>query len=459
MYVASVQVPTAEGQPLDVESLRRMHESVRRTHETITRSSAHPVGVASHYGAPQPTYGDQPGGRSYSQPSTSKYNYPSSTSYSDNWSYSSDLHHQSQHGSDSTRTTRSDSSYYHTPSAYEDYPYATPTSEVGMSKGGEEGTSSRHSYGTDYSEELTAQMGKLDVAGGGSQRNYTPSDGSEYTSTSSSSSLAYNTASVATATTDEGATPYSSSFYDAVSTTWSRSIGVNSGSLYEDSANMHHHGYDAISSVPSSSGTVTSGSGYPVVPTACSVTEQQLRERVRLLEQVVKQKDMTIQEQQSQLKYSGPKTYQDPTIISPGPATLYSSGSLPSPHHSGLLQHAYGTPPSISPQATMQHIQYLSHNPAAAAGATFYTHQPPPGYASHRWSGPLSTPMAGGQYTSPPGSLPAQQTITPPGTHLVGVLHHSGPILLPAAPAPTPPPSRPVGIMSITDMVCVIAEV
>ena len=470
---------SADSRPLDVESLRRMHESVKRAYETVPRASSHMVGGALDYGSSsQSAYEPQAGGRSYSQPASSrKFSYPSSTSYSDNWPYTSESHKpspSSQHipedlpttHSDTAyyhtpATTPSDSAYYHTPSTFAEYPYATTAADIVASPSAvparEDRNSSRHSYTTDYSDELTSQMSKLDV--GGAHRSYQSTTiAGEYTSNSlsqSSSSSAFSASAVTTG--HDSAPPQTSSQYGgAPSTSWyegdsSSRYDSASSSLYDVTAGIQHSsgsgGYGSISSTPSSSGmTVTSGSGYPVVPTACSTTEQQLRERVRQLEQMVQQKDVTIEEQRSQLKYSGPqKLYQDPTLISPGPATLYSSGSLSSPHHSGLLQQAYGTPPSISPQATMQHVHYYSHTGAPAAGAGFYTPQPPPGYPSHRWSGPLSAPMTGGQYPSPPGSLPAQQTITPPGTHLVSVIHpHSGPILMPATATPTAPPPRQV---------------
>lgn len=487
-----------------------------------SRSSSHGMGGVSDYSASQTAYEGQSavGGRSYNQPATSssKFSYPgasttypSSTSYSDDWAYSSNTQAPRSHSSDELAITSShsdsayyhapsstsdsayyhnpstsDSAYYHTPSSFEDYPFATSASDIGPSSSSknavsvslsEERQSSRHSFG-DYSDDISSQMSKLDVGGansgnGGGFKGYQSSEGDDFGSTSLgqslSSSLAQGVSQSMSAVSSEGksfAPPQTSSQYSATSTasSWyeatapSTRYDVTSGPLYEVTSSLHHSRYGPISSTPSSSGTVTSGSGYPVVPTAISMTEQQLRERVRLLEQMVKQKDVTIEEQRSQLKYSGPqKLYQDPTMISPGPASLYSSGSLPSPHHSGLIQHAaaaYGTPPSISPQATMQHVQYYPHThtglpgggsaagtAGVAGGTAFYTPQPAPGF-SHRWSGPLNPSIigGGGQYSSPPGSLPAQQTITPPGTHLLGVLH-PGPILMQAAAAtPTPPP-------------------
>jgi hypothetical protein len=523
-----------DSRPLDVETLRRMHESVKQAYTTpAARSSTHAMGGVTNYGAPSQTvYEVQSavGGQSFNQPgapsSSSKFSYsatsapypPTSTTYcDDSWpAYSADtqaprtqnsgdLAGTSAH-SDSTyyrdpsssadaaaayyhAPTTSDSAYYHTPSSFEDYPFATSASDniPSSSKNAvsvtlpEERRSSRHSF-TDYGEDISSQMSKLDVggasggSGSGGYKGYQSSEVGDFGSTSLAQSV---TQSMSAAASSEGKSlvpPQTSSQYDVTtaSSSWyegapsSSRYDVTSGPLYEVTSSLHHSGYGAISSTPSSSGTVTSGSGYPVVPTAISVTEQQLRERVRHLEQMVKQKDDTIEEQRSQLKYSGPqKLYQDPTMISPGPASLYSSGSLPSPHHSGLIQHAaaaaaYGTPPSISPQATMQHVQYYSHTAvpggnaaavgvgaAGAGGTAFYTPQPAPGFPSHRWSGPLNPSIvgsSGGQYPSPPGSLPAQQTITPPGTHLL--LHHaSGPILMQTAPAtPTPPPPpRPVG--------------
>ena len=437
-----------------------MHETVKRTYEVVDRPPTHAVGGASDYGTPQVVYETQSSGRSYTQPP--KFNYPSSTSYSDNWPYSSESHQAPpQHTSGDLPTTHSDPAYYHTPSSFEEYSYATSGADMATSKTvvsiPEERSSSRHSYApaTDYSDELTSQMSKLDV--NRAQRSYqTPTDSGDYTSSTSlgqgSTSSAYSTSSVDVVTTvDEPPLLQTSSRYDTASSSWydgssSSRYDVTSGPLYEATASGHHGGYGSISSTPSSSGmTVTSGSGYPVVPTACSNTEQQLRERVRQLEQMVQQKDVQIEEQRSVLKYSGPqKLYQDHAVISPaGPASLYSSGSLSSPHHSGLLQHAYGTPPSISPQATMQHVGYYPHA-GAPAGTAYYSAQPTHGYSSHRWSGPLSAPMTGGQYPSPPGSLATQQTITPPGTHLVSVLH-SGPIqLVPTAATPTQPPPRQV---------------
>ena len=497
-------------------------------------SSTHPMGGVTDYSVPSqtPVYEGQSavggGGQGYNQPgvsSASKFgysaasgSYPTSTTYSDDsWAYSADAAPQaprtqnsgdlagtsSSHSdsayyrdpsssSDATAyyhtPTTSDSTYYHAPSSnFEDYPFATSASDIvpPSSKNAassvslpEERRSSRQSF-TDYGEDISSQMSKLDVggasgSGSGGYKGYQSSEVSDFGSTSLAPSIAQSMSAISS----EGkslAPPQTTSQYDVTSaasswyegTSSSSRYDVTSGPLYEVTSSLHHSGYGSISSTPSSSGTVTSGSGYPVVPTAISVTEQQLRERVRHLEQMVKQKDDTIEEQRSQLKYSGPqKLYQDPTIISPGPASLYSSGSLPSPHHSGLIQHAaaaaaYGTPPSISPQATMQHLQYYSHTAvpggnaaavgvgtAGAGGTAFYA---PPGLPSHRWSGPLNPSIVaggggggGGQYPSPPGSLPAQQTITPPGTHLL--LHHaSGPILMQTAPAtPTPPPPRPV---------------
>lgn len=456
---------SADSRALDVETLRRMHENVKRTYGPVAHSANHGVGGVSGYGTSQTVYEAPPTGRSYTQPPpSSKYNYPSSTSYSDNWPYSSETQQLARHNSDDMPTTQSDSAYYHTPSTYEDYPYASSAADVVTSKNAvtlaEERSGSRHSYvtGTDYSEELTSQMNQLNVSGGGHVTYQTSTD-TPSTIGQSSTSSAFSAASIAMVpSVEEPPTlPQTSSRYEGTSSSWydsasSSRYDVTSGSLYEVTAGGgHHSGYGSISSTPSSSGmTVTSGSGYPVVPTACSNTEQQLRERVRQLEQMVKQKDVTIEEQRSQLKYSGPqKVYQDAAMISPGPATLYSSGSLSSPHHSGLLQHAYGTPPSISPQATMQHVGYYPHAGAPTAGTAYYTAQPA-GYSSQRWSGPLSAPLTGNQYPSPPGSLPAQQTITPPGTHLVGVLHHSGPILMPATATPTPPPQRQVQVRVCT---------
>ena len=447
-----VQVSTDSG-PLDIESLRRMHENVKRSFQTVAHSSPRGMGGASDFVTPQPVYNTQTRG-SYTQPPSSKFTYQPNTSYSENWPYSSETHppppqpQPHTHSPDDQPTTHSGSVYYHTPSTYEGYSYVTSTTDTTTSKGAaasvpadETSSSSRLSY-TEYNDDLTSQMNKLDI--GGSHRSYQSTDGGDYVSTtlgqSSPPPTSYSVAAIVSSE-ETSVPPYTSSQYD---------VTASSG---------HHPTYGSISSMPSSSGmTVTSGSNYPVVPTARSETEQQLRERVRQLEQMVKQKDVTIEEQRSQLKYSGPQTlYQDPTIISPGPATLYSSGSIPSPHHSGLIQHAYGGPPSISPQGTMQHVQYYSHTPVPAAGGAtpqahptvqatpagtaFYTPQSALGYSSHRWSGPLSTPVAGGQYPSPPGSLPAQQTVTPPGTHLVGVLHHSSPILMPAAAAAPPPPA------------------
>ena len=508
--------------PLDVDSLRRRHENIKRTYETSAHSlnhgmggaSTHTVGVVPNYSTSQQVaYEGQSAaaGRTYSQPvppPSSKFSYQvntsyptntahpntTSTTYPDNWAYSSDTH--TPHSDDQTTsdtayyhapTTSSadpayyhtpsttDSAYYHAPSSFEEYPFATSASDIATTSSknsmssvsvSEERRNSRHSF-SDYSDDLTSQMTKLDVGGGSGApyKTYQTTEAGDYGSTTlgqSSSSLAYSAPpSVSAVSSEENsvAPPQTNSRYEVTSaSSWyegppssssSRYSGT-SGVLYDVTSSIHQSGYGSISSTPSSSGmTVTSGSGYPVVPTAISVAEQQLRERVRQLEQIVKQKDDTIEEQRSQLKYSGPqKLYQDPTLMSSGPASLYSSGSLPSPHHSGLLQHTvYGTPPSISPQATMQHVQYYSHaavpGGVAAAGTAFYTPQPAPGFSSHRWSGPLNPPLAGGQYPSPPGSLPAQQTITPPGTHLVGVLHHSGPILMPAA-TPTPPPARQV---------------
>ena len=535
----TVQAP-ADSRPLDVETLRRLHESVKQAYTTGTTaprhaSSTHPMGGVTDYSVPSqtPVYEGQSavggGGQGYNQPgvsSASKFgysvasgSYPTSTTYSDDsWAYSADAAPQaprtqnsgdlagtaSSHSdsayyrdpsssSDATAyyhtPTTSDSTYYHAPSSnFEDYPFATSASDIvpPSSKNAassvslpEERRSSRQSF-TDYGEDVSSQMSKLDVggasgSGSGGYKGYQSSEVSDFGSTSLAPSIAQSMSAISS----EGkslAPPQTTSQYDVTSaasswyegTSSSSRYDVTSGPLYEVTSSLHHSGYGSISSTPSSSGTVTSGSGYPVVPTAISVTEQQLRERVRHLEQMVKQKDDTIEEQRSQLKYSGPqKLYQDPTIISPGPASLYSSGSLPSPHHSGLIQHAaaaaaYGTPPSISPQATMQHVQYYSHTAvpggkaaavgvgtAGAGGTAFYA---PPGLPSHRWSGPLNPSIVagggggggGGQYPSPPGSLPAQQTITPPGTHLL--LHHaSGPILMQTAPAtPTPPPPRPV---------------
>ena len=488
-----------------------------------SRSSTHGMGGVSDY----TMYEGQSavGGRSYNQPgassSSAKFNYAAtSTSYppstDDNWAYSSDTqtprtqnsgdlavtsshsdsayyHDPSSSSADSASyyhtPATSDSAYYHTPSSFEEYPFATSASDISPSPSknavsvslSEERRNSRHSY-SDYGDDISSQMSKLDVGsangsgGGGGYKGYQSSEAGDFGSTSlgQSSSLAQSVSQSLPAVSSEGksiAPPQTSSQYDVSSaaSSWYEGVSssgsrydVTSGPLYEVTSSLHHSGYGPISSTPSSSGTVTSGSGYPVVPTAISMTEQQLRERVRQLEQMVKQKDVTIEEQRSQLKYSGPqKLYQDPTMISPGPTSLYSSGSLPSPHHSGLIQHAaYGTPPSISPQATMQHVQYYSHTAvpggnatvgvgaAGAGGAAFYAPQPAPGFPSHRWSGPLNPSIVGGgggQYPSPPGSLPTQQTITPPGTHLLGVLHHtSGPILMQAAPAPTPPPPRQV---------------
>ena len=497
-----------------------------------SRSSSHGMGGVSDYSASQIAYEGQSvvGGRSYNQPGTSSssskfsypatsISYPTSTTYADdNWAYSSvtqtprtqnsdDLaittshsdsayyHDPSSSSADSASyyhtPATSDSTYYHTPSSFGDYPFATSASDVAPSSSknaasvslSEERCNSRHSY-TDYGDDISSQMSKLDVggasgSGGGGYIGYQSSEAGDFGSTSLgqdlSSSLAQGVSQSLPAVSSEGksiAPPQTSSQYDvsSVASSWYEGASssnsrydVTSGPLYEVTSSLHHSGYGSISSTPSSSGTMTSGSGYPVVPTAVSVTEQQLRERVRQLEQMVKQKDVTIEEQRSQLKYSGPqKLYQDPTMISPGPTSLYSSGSLSSPHHSGLIQHAaYGTPPSISPQATMQHVQYYSHTAvpggsaavgvgaAGAGGTAFYTPQHAPGFPSHRWSGPLNPSIVGGgggQYPSPPGSLPTQQTITPPGTHLLGVLHHpSGPILMQAAPAtPTPPPPRQV---------------
>lgn len=486
------------------------------------------MGGVTDYSAPSqtPVYEGQSavgGGQSYNQPvasssSASKFSYPATsasyptgTTYSDDsWAYSADtpqaprtqnsgdLAGTSSSHSDSTyyresssssdpayyhAPATSDSTYYHAPSSFEDYPFATSASDIvpPSSKNAassvslpEERRSSRHSF-TDYGEDISSQMSKLDVggasgSGNGGYKGYQSSEVGDFGSTSLAQSIAQSMSAVSSegkflappqTTSQYDVTSASSSWYEGTSS--SSHYDVTSGPLYEVTSSLHHSGYGSISSIPSSTGTVTSGSGYPVVPTAISVTEQQLRERVRHLEQMVKQKDVTIEEQRSQLKYSGPqKLYRDPTMISPGPASLYSSGSLPSPHHSGLIQHAaaaaFGTPPSISPQATMQHVQYYSHTAvpggnatavgvgaAGAGGAAFYT---PPGLPSHRWSGPLNPSIVGGggggQYPSPPGSLPAQQTITPPGTHLL--LHHSsGPILMQTAPAtPTPPPPRQV---------------
>lgn len=459
-----------DSRPQDVESLRRMHETVKRMYETSSRSLSHGVGGTLDYGSShQSVYNPQASERSYSQPPlSSKLNYPSnmsypsslshssgtsypsSTSYSDNWPYTTESYKptSSQHSMDGAHT---DPAYYHTPSTFEEYPYTTSATDVAASTSAatahEERNNSRHSYTTDYSEELTSQMNKLDVSG--SHRTYqSTSVASDYTPTSlgQNSSSTFSAASIATVTADgDPAPPQTSSRYDATSTSW---YDITTSGVYDVTASIQQPGYGSISSTPSSGGvTMTSGSGYPVVPTACSTTEQQLRERVRQLEHMVKQKDVTIEEQRSQLKYSGPqKLYQEPTMISPGPATLYSSGSLSSPHHSGLLQQVFGTPPSISPQATMQHLQYYSHT-GTPAGTSLYTPQPPPGYPSHRWSGSLSAPITGGQYPSPPGSLPAPQTITPPGTHLVGVLHsHSGPILMPATATPNSAPPRQVQV-------------
>lgn len=502
-----------------------MHESVKQAYTMPSRSSSnHGMGRVTDYSAPQMAYEGQSavGGRSYNQPgvsssSSTKFSYPvtsasypTSTTYSDDsWAYSSDTqtprtqnaddlavtsshsdsayYHAPSSSSDAAyyhAPSTSDSAYYHTPSSFEDYPFATTASDIVPSASknavsvslSEERRSSRHSF-TDYGEDISSQMSKLDVggasgSGNGGYKGYQSSEAGDYGSTSLGQSLAQNASQSLSAVPSEGkslAPPQTSSQYGDVTsaaTSWYEGVSssssrydVTSGPLYEVASSLHPSGYGSISSTPSSSGTVTSGSGYPVVPTAISVTEQQLRERVRQLEQMVKQKDDTIEEQRSQLKYSGPqKLYQDPTLISTGAASLYSSGSLPSPHHSGLIQHAaYGTPPpSISPQATMQHVQYYSHTAvpggnaaavgvgtAGAGGTAFYTPQPAPGFPSHRWSGPLNPTIvggSGGQYPSPPGSLPAQQTITPPGTHLV--LHHaSGPILMQATPAtPTPPP-------------------
>lgn len=462
-----------DSRPLDVESLRRMHENVKRTYETSSRPSSHGVGGPLDYGSTsQSVYGPQAVGRSYGQPpmvssklsypSNTSYasspshpsdaSYPSTTSYSDNWPYTTTESYKPTSSQHSVDDTHADSAYYHAPSSFEEYPYTTSAADAVVASTSsatahEERNSIRHSYATDYSEELTSQMSKLEVSG--SHRGYQSTGvASDYTPASlgsQNSSSAFSATSVATVTVDsDSAPPQTSSQYDATSTSsW---YDIASSAVYDATASINQPGYGSISSTPSSGGmTMTSGSGYPVVPTACSTTEQQLRERVRQLEQMVKQKDVTIEEQRSQLKYSGPqKLYQDPTMISPGPATLYSSGSLSSPHHSGLLQQVFGTPPSISPQATMQHLQYYSQT-GAPAGTSLYTPQPPPGYPSHRWSGPISAPITGGQYPSPPGSLPAPQTITPPGTHLVGVLHpHSGPILMPATATTNPAPPRQV---------------
>ena len=463
-----------DSRPPDVESLRRMHESVKRMYETSSRSLSHGIGGTLDYGcsSTQSMYEPQAGERNYGQlplssklsyPSNTSYpsglshpsctSYPSSTSYSDNWAYTTESYKptSSQHSMDEAHT---DPAYYHTPSTFEEYPYTTSSADVVASTSAatahEERNSSRQSYATNYSEDLSSQMSKLDVSG--SHQSYkSTSVASDYTPNSlgQNSSSTFSATSVATVTVDgDSAPPQTSSRYDATSTSW---YDITSSATYDVTASIQQPGYGSISSTPSSGGmTVTSGSGYPVVPTACSTTEQQLRERVRQLEQMVKQKDVTIEEQRSQLKYSGPqKLYQDPTVISPGPATLYSSGSLSSPHHSGLLQQVFGTPPSISPQATMQHLQYYSHT-GTPAGTSLYTPQPPPGYPSHRWSGSLSAPITAGQYPSPPGSLPAPQTITPPGTHLVSVLHpHSGPILMPATATPNPAPPRQVRVSAI----------
>lgn len=531
---------STDSRPLDVETLRRMHESVKQAYATPARSSStHPMAGVADYSTSQMAYEGQSavGGRSYNQPgassSSSKFSYPvtsasypTSSTYSDeSWAYSANTqtprtqnsddlavtsshadsayYHTPSTSSDAAyyhATSTSDSTYYHTPSSYEDYPFATSASDIASSSSknavsvslSEERRNSRHSF-TDYGEDLSSQMSKLDMgaaSGSGTvgYKGYQSSEADDFGSTSLdqsiTSSLAQSVSQSMSVISGEGKSlappPQSSSQYHDVTTaasSWyegtsasSSRYDVTSGPMYEATSSLHHSGYGSISSTPSSSGTITSGSGYPVVPTAISVTEQQLRERVRQLEQMVKQKDDTIEVQRSQLKYSGPqKLYQDPTMISPGPASLYSSGSLPSPHHSGLIQHAaaaYGTPPSISPQATMQHVQYYPHTalPGASAtaigvgapgagGTAFYTPQPAPGFPSHhRWSGPLNPTIigagggSGGQYSSPPGSLPTQPTITPPGTHLLGVLHHaSGPILMQAAPAtPTPPPPRQV---------------
>ena len=147
--------------------------------------------------------------------------------------------------------------------------------------------------------------------------------------------------------------PHSSRYEDTLQSqlnqldiTSSSSTGYGSNGRGYTSAEPHSTSYDGsqkMTGVYSYSTvrdmTVTSGSSYPVVSTPRS-TEDELRERIRHLEQQVHDKDRTIEG----MTYSGPKPLTQDT----------ASLGQKSPHHSGLV-HSFSGPVlhQYSPQNTM----------------------------------------------------------------------------------------------------------